>query len=103
MELLKDNGIAISMDSRGRALDDIFIERLWRSVKQEYVYLNPCETGDELWRGLDRYFRLYICNANPQTKTTLISPISGSNFGTHYSYGGLALKTDKTLGLTVEE
>ncbi len=59
VELLKDNGIAISMDSRGRALDDIFIERLWRSVKQEYVYLNPCETGDELWRGLDRYFRFY--------------------------------------------
>ena len=49
---LEGNGIAISMDSRGRTLDDIFIERLWRSVKQEYVYLNPCETGDELWRGL---------------------------------------------------
>ena len=59
MELLKDNGIAINMDSRVRALDDIFIERLWRSVKQEYVYLNPCETGDELWRGLDGYFRFY--------------------------------------------
>lgn len=59
VELLKDNGIAISMDSRGRALDDIFIERLWRSVKQENVFLNPCETGDELWRGLDRYFRFY--------------------------------------------
>ena len=59
MELLKDTGIAISMDSRGRALDGIFIERLWRSVKQEYVYLNPCETGDELWRGLDGYFRFY--------------------------------------------
>ena len=59
MELLKDNGIAISMDSRVRALDDIFIERLWRSVKQEYVYLNSCETGDELWRGLDGYFRFY--------------------------------------------
>ena len=59
VELLEGNGIAISMDSRGRALDDIFIERLWRSVKQEYVYLNPCETGDELWRGLDGYFRFY--------------------------------------------
>ena len=59
MELLEGNGVAISMDSRGRALDDIFIERLWRSVKQEYVYLNPCETGDELWRGLDGYFRFY--------------------------------------------
>lgn len=44
VELMEGNGVAISMDSRGRALDDIFIERLWRSVKQEYVYLSPCET-----------------------------------------------------------
>ena len=56
---MEGNDVTISMDSRGRALDDIFIERLWRSVKQEYVYLNPCETGDELWRGLDGYFRFY--------------------------------------------
>jgi putative transposase len=59
IELLKSNGVRISMDGRGRALDNIFIERLWRSVKQEYVYLNPCETGHELWRGLDEYFRFY--------------------------------------------
>lgn len=48
VELSEDNGIAISMDSHDRALDDIFVERLWRRVKQEYVYLNPCELGDEL-------------------------------------------------------
>jgi putative transposase len=59
LELLKSNGIQISMDGRGRALDNVFIERLWRSVKQEYVYLNPCDTGQELWRGLDDYFRFY--------------------------------------------
>ena len=59
VQLLEGNGIAISMDSRGRALDDIYIERLWRSVKQECVYLNPCDTGDELWRGLNDYFRFY--------------------------------------------
>jgi putative transposase len=47
------------MDGRGRALDNVFIERLWRSVKQEYVYLNPCETGQELWCGLNGYFRFY--------------------------------------------
>ena len=57
--VFKGSNIAISMDSRGRALDDIYIERLWRSVKQEYVYLNPCDTGDELWRGLNDYFRFY--------------------------------------------
>ena len=47
------------MDGKGRALYNIFIERLWRSVKQEYVYLNPCETGQELWGGLNNYFRFY--------------------------------------------
>jgi putative transposase len=59
IELLKTRGIEISMDGKGRAMDNIFIERLWRSVKQEYVYLNPCETGQELWRGLDKYFCFY--------------------------------------------
>ena len=59
VELLKRNEIEISMDGRGRALDNVFIERLWRSVKQEYVYLHPCETGHELWRGLEGYFRFY--------------------------------------------
>jgi putative transposase len=59
IELLNTNEIQISMDGKGRALDNVFIERLWRSVKQEYVYLNPCETGKELWHGLDAYFRFY--------------------------------------------
>ena len=59
IELLSSNEIRISMDGRGRALDNVFIERLWRSVKQEYVYLNPCETGRELWSGLNDYFRFY--------------------------------------------
>jgi len=59
IELLKSKEILISMDGRGRALDNVFVERLWRSVKQEYVYLNPCETGQELWRGLNDYFRFY--------------------------------------------
>jgi putative transposase len=59
VELLKKNGIEISMDGKGRALDNVFIERLWRSVKQEYIYLNPCETGHELWHGLNGYFRFY--------------------------------------------
>ena len=59
VNLLKSNDIKISMDSRGRALDEIFIERLWRSVKQEYVYLNPCENCHELWKGLSGYFDFY--------------------------------------------
>lgn len=59
IDFLKTNDIKISMDGKGRALDNAFVERLWRSVKQEYVYLNPCETGNELWRGLNHYFKFY--------------------------------------------
>jgi putative transposase len=59
INLLKTNEIQISMDGKGRAVDNTFIERLWRNVKQEYIYLNPCETGQELWRGLDDYFLFY--------------------------------------------
>ncbi|PZR05610.1 MAG: hypothetical protein DI539_24885 [Flavobacterium psychrophilum] len=39
------------MDGKGRALDNIFIERLWRSLKYEYVYLNVCNGGVELFAG----------------------------------------------------
>ena len=56
---LTANQIKISMDSKGRALDNIFIERLWRSLKYEYVYLNAPETGKELYHGLDDYFYFY--------------------------------------------
>jgi putative transposase len=56
---LIDNGIKISMDGKGRALDNIFIERLWRSVKYENVYLNVYENGLSLWRGLEQYFQFY--------------------------------------------
>jgi putative transposase len=53
------NQIKISMDSKGRALDNVFIERLWRSLKYEYVYLNAPETGKELYHGLYDYFNFY--------------------------------------------
>src|SRR2546430_12888214 len=45
--VLKDNGIRISMDGKGRWMDNVFIERLWRSLKYECVYLNTFETGSE--------------------------------------------------------
>jgi putative transposase len=51
-----DNKIKISMDGCGRTTDNIYIERLWRSVKQEKIYLNAYETGNELYRGLKTYF-----------------------------------------------
>jgi len=59
VEYLKANNIKISMDSKGRALDNIFIERLWRTVKQDYVYLNPAEDGIELYKGLKGFFKYY--------------------------------------------
>jgi putative transposase len=52
-------GIAISMDGRGRALDNVFIERLWRSVKYEEVYLKDYADGWEAERSLSRYFDFY--------------------------------------------
>jgi putative transposase len=52
-------GIQISMDGKGRAIDNVFIERLWRSVKYEHVYLHVHENGVELWKGLTGYFKFY--------------------------------------------
>jgi putative transposase len=52
-------GVSISMDGRGRCLDNVFVERLWRSVKYEDVYLRGYETVPELERGLAAYFRFY--------------------------------------------
>lgn len=57
--LLEQQGIAVSMDGRGRCFDNIFTERLWRSVKYEEVYLKEYGDGHEVWRGLDRYFTFY--------------------------------------------
>jgi putative transposase len=52
-------GIRFSMDGRGRALDNIFIERLWRSVKYEEVYLRDYQTVREAKGGIENYFRFY--------------------------------------------
>ena len=57
--VLKARGITISMDGRGRALDNIFVERLWRSVKHEDVYLKGYATLPELLLGLTEYFVFY--------------------------------------------
>lgn len=56
---LEESGIRISMDSRGRVFDNIFVERLWRSVKYEEVYLNSYQSVREARLGLARYFRFY--------------------------------------------
>ncbi len=56
---LADQGVKPSMDGRGRALDNVFIERLWRSVKYEDIYLNCYENGTDLFEGLNGYFDYY--------------------------------------------
>ena len=57
--LLKDRGVRISMDSKGRAIDHIFIERFWRSLKYEYVYLRPADDGVALYEGVKEYIHFY--------------------------------------------
>jgi putative transposase len=56
---LETAGVAVSMDGRGRALDNVFVERLWRSVKYEDIYIQGYEAVPELHRGLGRYFAFY--------------------------------------------
>lgn len=55
----KEAEMIISMDGRGRATDNIFIERLWRTVKRDYVYICPANDGVELFQGLDKFFEYY--------------------------------------------
>lgn len=58
-KVLIDNSIHISMDGKGRAIDNIFIERLWRSVKYENVYLQSYQDVKSLYEGLKAYFKFY--------------------------------------------
>lgn len=53
------NNIKLSMDGKGRAIDNVFIERLWRSVKYESVYLNPPKSGVDLYHQMQHYFTFY--------------------------------------------
>jgi putative transposase len=57
--VLKSNHIQISMDGRGRCLDNVFIERLWWTVKYHYLYLWAFENGAALRKGLQKWFRFY--------------------------------------------
>lgn len=66
--------IKISMDGRGRALDNVFIERLWRSLKYERVYLNDYGTVAELKTGVREYFEFYN-NVRPHQSLGYLSPV----------------------------
>ena len=57
--VLKERDIAISMDGKGRAIDNVFIERLWRSLKYEMIYLKDFSSVSQLYDELTSYFQFY--------------------------------------------
>lgn len=59
IQVLKDNNVKISMDGKGRALDNVFVERLWRTVKYDDVYLHEYRNVKECKQGLSRFFERY--------------------------------------------
>ncbi len=67
INLLKNNNIKISMDGKGRWVDNVFIERLWRSVKYENIYINEYVTVSELKAGLKVYFQYYNSDRSHQS------------------------------------
>ena len=71
--VLRDRGIKISMDGKGRYLDNIFVERLWRSLKYEEIYLHPYDSLTEAREGIGRYFRFYN-DARPHAKLGYQTP-----------------------------
>lgn len=59
IECLKNHDIKISMDGKGRATDNIYVERFFRTIKYDYIYLNPAKNGLELYEGIDQFIRGY--------------------------------------------
>lgn len=62
--------IKISMDGKGRATDNIWIERFWKSIKYNYIYLNPCDNGLELFDGVQKYIEYYNQKKHQTIKKT---------------------------------
>jgi putative transposase len=73
-EYVEKEGVTISMDGKGRAIDNIFIERLWRTVKQDYVYLHPDDNGTLMFIGLKGFFGKYN-NMKPHQGIGRVSPV----------------------------
>jgi putative transposase len=61
IEYLKRESISISMDGKGRALDNIYIERFWRTIKYQHIYLNPADDGITLYQGISCWIEKYNC------------------------------------------
>jgi putative transposase len=69
-QCLESNGIQISMDGEGRATDNIWIERFWKSIKYDYIYLNPADDGFELYEGVQNHITYYNDKTHHTTKQT---------------------------------
>lgn len=89
-DVLKREKIAISMDGRGRALDNIFVERLWRTIKYEDIYLKGYDNMRDLIIGLTEYFAFYNCE-RPHQALGNMTP----NTVYKRAHGGGALIVDK--------
>ncbi len=85
-------GVRVSMDGRGRWMDNVFIERLWRSLKYECVYLHAFETGSELRAGLVRWIGYY--NAR-RPHSTLAGRTPDEAYGAGGTQGADGTKTEK--------
>ena len=101
--VLLREGVAISMDGRGRALDNIFVERLWRNVKHEDVYLNGYATMGDLTVGLTRYFAFYNeerphQSLNYQTPDVVYASGEGGGAMIVDKYGSAAVTAAVTSG-----
>jgi putative transposase len=59
LSFLQENGILVSMDGKGRATDNAFIERWFRTLKQKYIYLHPADNGLQLYKGVDIFVQKY--------------------------------------------
>ena len=99
--VLKREGITISMDGRGRAFDNIFVERLWRTVKYEDIYLKGYADVSEVTLGLSEYFSFYnderphMALAN-KTPTTVYQTQQGGGAQIVEKYGPAATTPGKT-------
>ena len=69
-QYLEELGIKISMDGKGRALDNIWIERFWKSIKYNYIYLNPADDGLELYEGVQDHIAYYNDKTHQTTRET---------------------------------
>jgi len=67
-QYLEQNKILISMDGKGRALDNIWIERFWKSIKYNHIYLNPADDGLELYTGVQDHIAYYNNKTHQTTK-----------------------------------